>query len=71
MRVLRKVLQPMDELAPVEFLLSKLQDTKTKRGLLRVDEALAAGLGGAALILASHRAEAGRRLAVMGRGLVR
>ena len=29
MWVLRKVLHPMDELAAVEFLLSKLQDTKT------------------------------------------
>jgi hypothetical protein len=28
-RVLRNVLHPMDELAAVEFLLSKLQDTKT------------------------------------------
>jgi len=27
--VLRKVLHPMDELAAIEFLLSKLQDTKT------------------------------------------
>jgi transcription termination factor Rho len=26
---LRKVLHPMDELAAVEFLLNKLQDTKT------------------------------------------
>jgi transcription termination factor Rho len=29
MWVLRKVLHPMDELAAIEFLLSKLQDTKT------------------------------------------
>ena len=27
--VLRKVLHPMDELAAIEFLLNKLQDTKT------------------------------------------
>jgi transcription termination factor Rho len=29
MWILRKVLHPMDELAAVEFLISKLQDTKT------------------------------------------
>jgi transcription termination factor Rho len=29
MWVLRKVLHPMDELAAIEFLLSKLQDSKT------------------------------------------
>ena len=29
MWVLRKVLHPMDELAAIEFLLNKLQDTKT------------------------------------------
>jgi transcription termination factor Rho len=29
MWILRKVLHPMDELAAVEFLLSKMQDTKT------------------------------------------
>jgi transcription termination factor Rho len=29
MWILRKVLHPMDELAAVEFLLSKLQDSKT------------------------------------------
>jgi len=29
MWVLRKVLHPMDELAAVEFLLNKMQDTKT------------------------------------------
>jgi transcription termination factor Rho len=29
MWILRKLLHPMDELAAVEFLLSKLQDTKT------------------------------------------
>ena len=29
MWILRKVLHPMDELAAVEFLLNKLQDTKT------------------------------------------
>jgi transcription termination factor Rho len=29
MWILRKVLHPMDELAAIEFLLNKLQDTKT------------------------------------------
>jgi transcription termination factor Rho len=29
MWILRKLLHPMDELAAIEFLLSKLQDTKT------------------------------------------
>ena len=36
MWVLRKVLHPMDELAAVEFLLNKLQDTKTNTQFFEV-----------------------------------
>ena len=46
MWILRKVLHPMDELAAVEFLLSKMQDYQEERGLLRLDEARVVFLGG-------------------------
>ena len=42
MWVLRKVLHPMDELAAIEFLLNKLQDTKDEYSILRGNEALRA-----------------------------